>query len=115
MGIKTVTYKRILNIGNYEARHLEATFEFPENTTPDWVEEESTELMEFVERKIREDHSVEIRSQLASLEREVQQLKKDRSSLKFLLESSGVKPETAEPEYPLLEAEEYEIGEGGFL
>ncbi|MEG3436521.1 hypothetical protein V0288_05265 [Pannus brasiliensis CCIBt3594] len=40
MQIKTITYKRIKNLGNYQSETLEMTAEIGENESPDRVTEE---------------------------------------------------------------------------
>ena len=53
--IKTIAYKRILNIGNYESKHLEITYELGEGEEPGL---QISTVMEIVERKIREDQAI---------------------------------------------------------
>jgi hypothetical protein len=76
--IKTIAYKRILNIGNDESKHLEITYEVDEG---DSVEAETSRLMEFVERKIREDQAILIVEEIADLRHELRQLKTEHREL----------------------------------
>ncbi|MCC5620957.1 hypothetical protein [Nostoc sp. CHAB 5715] len=50
MKVKTITYKRIFNLGNYESIHLEWTAEI--NDEDPLIA--ASELMQFVETKVRE-------------------------------------------------------------
>jgi hypothetical protein len=62
--IKTIAYKRILNIGNYESKHLEITYELGEGEEPGL---QISTVMEMVERKIREDQAIPIVEEIAAL------------------------------------------------
>lgn len=70
--IKTITYKRILNLGNYESKHLELAYELDEFEEP---EAEISRLMEVVERKIREDQAQPIREEIDALLQELRAVK----------------------------------------
>lgn len=50
MKIKTVSYKRIKNLGNYESEHLEVFAEVDENEDPS---EASQKLREFVAEQLQ--------------------------------------------------------------
>ncbi|MBK1990871.1 hypothetical protein A0J48_025910, partial [Sphaerospermopsis aphanizomenoides BCCUSP55] len=76
MKIKTFTYKRILNLGNYESKHLEATIEV-ETYLLDSAEEECSALMEMVERKIREDCATKIKDEIRSAREELWAIQKE--------------------------------------
>lgn len=76
MNIKTITYQRVLNLGNYESKRLEMTAEIEAHL--EFAEDECTVLMEFVERKIREDAALKIaleidaaRTKLRGIQREI--------------------------------------------
>ncbi|MFM2065007.1 MAG: hypothetical protein RLZZ507_4678 [Cyanobacteriota bacterium] len=81
MKIKTFTYKRILNLGNYESKHLEATIEV-DTHLQDYAEEECSELMEMVERKIREDSSLSILSEISNSRAELRDIEKQIETAK---------------------------------
>jgi hypothetical protein len=88
MRIKTITYRRVLNLGNYESKHLEMTAEIPEG---DDVEAATSSLMELVERKIREDAETTIRQTIRELKKEL---------LKIEEEIAAKKPEAYPDEIP---------------
>ncbi len=77
MQVKTISYKRVLNLGNYENKHLELLAEVHEG---DNVDAEISHLMETVERKIREQADLEIEAK--DLRREIRQLQKELEQLK---------------------------------
>ncbi|MFN6515687.1 MAG: hypothetical protein RMY29_014495 [Nostoc sp. CreGUA01] len=52
MQIKTISYQRVLNLGNYESKRLELYAEVLEGEDPDVA---TTKLIEKVESKIREE------------------------------------------------------------
>ena len=76
--IKTIAYKRILNIGNYESKHLEITYELGEGEEPGL---QISTVMEMVERKIREDQAISIVEEIAASHRELRQLKTEHREL----------------------------------
>jgi hypothetical protein len=76
--IKTIAYKRVLNIGNYENKHLEITYELGEGEEPGL---QISTVMEMVERKIREDQAIPIVEEIAALRRELRQLKTEYREL----------------------------------
>jgi chromosome segregation ATPase len=76
--IKTITYKRILNLGNYESKHLEMTYEIGENEDP-FIE--ASDLMEVVESKIRKDQAQSYREEIESLLHELRTLKAQHREL----------------------------------
>ncbi|WGV25942.1 hypothetical protein [Halotia branconii] len=85
MQIKTISYKRIFNAGNYESKHLEM---FAEVYEEDDIETETSHLMETVERKIREDASEQLKQELSELKKErrklleaIEQLQKEKDKL----------------------------------
>ncbi|MBD2569707.1 hypothetical protein [Anabaena lutea] len=78
MTIKTITYKRILNLGNYESKHLEMTYEIEEHDDP---LVEASRLMTTVEYKLREDQSEAIRQEINSLRQELRVLKGEQREL----------------------------------
>jgi hypothetical protein len=76
--IKTIAYKRILNIGNYESKHLEITYELGEGEEPGL---QISTVMEMVERKIREDQAIPIVEEIAALRHELRQLETEHREL----------------------------------
>ncbi|WP_016951234.1 hypothetical protein [Anabaena sp. PCC 7108] len=91
MKVKTISYKRILNLGNYESKHLEMSIEV--DGCLELAEEECSVLMETVERKIREDQSVAIREEIMSLRSMLRSLKTEERQL---LNKDNVQEETFE-------------------
>lgn len=85
MQIKTITYQRVLNLGNYESKRLEMSAEIHET---DNIEAETSHLMEMVESKIREDVTKEIESKIRELKNKLRELKNEYSTLE-----SSLKPE----------------------
>ncbi|MFN6499801.1 MAG: hypothetical protein RMX65_022800 [Nostoc sp. DedQUE01] len=65
MEIKTITFKRVLNIGNFENKHLELSAQLGDGEND---EEAISLLMEKVERKLREPREKEIVTQIQALE-----------------------------------------------
>lgn len=83
MKVKTITYKRIFNLGNYESKHLEETAEIDDHDDPDKA---ATELITIVERKVRERVDLEmqaadLRDDIKDLKRQIIQLTKEREAL----------------------------------
>lgn len=83
MKIKTISCKRILNLGSYESRHFDTTADIYEGEDPDV---ESSKLIEFVERKIRERVDLEIKAtdlkeQIADLKYELARLEEQKAAL----------------------------------
>jgi hypothetical protein len=76
--IKTIAYKRILNMGNYESKHLEITYELGEGEEPGL---QISTVMEMVERKIREDQAISIVEEIADLRHGLRQLKTEYREL----------------------------------
>jgi len=76
--IKTIAYNRILNLGNYESKHLEITYELGEGEEPGL---QISTMMEMVERKIREDQAIQIVEEIAALRHELRQLKTEHREL----------------------------------
>ncbi|MEH1788497.1 MAG: hypothetical protein V7L23_23675 [Nostoc sp.] len=69
MKIKTISYKRVINLGNYENKHLELFAEVEEGED---VEAAISSLGELVERKARESFELifdirELKQQRAEL------------------------------------------------
>ncbi|WP_414579613.1 hypothetical protein [Anabaena sp. CCY 9402-a] len=77
MQIKTITYQRVLNLGNYESKRLEMTAEIYEG---DDLEFETTFLMEMVERKIREDATKKVEEEIRLLRKELRQLREEQET-----------------------------------
>ncbi|MEH1851464.1 MAG: hypothetical protein V7L11_07205 [Nostoc sp.] len=83
MEVKTITCRRILNLGNYESRHLEITANINVLDNPD---EKATELIELVERKLKERVDLEIeatdlKDEIKDLKNELRQLEKQKAAL----------------------------------
>jgi archaellum component FlaC len=83
MQFKTISYKRILNLGNYESKHLELSAEVHEE---DDLDAEISRLMEEVERKIREDVTQKIELEIRELRKQIRELKKEELAIKSALE-----------------------------
>ena len=81
MQIKTITYQRVLNLGNFESKRLEMTVELSED---DNLEVESSRLMELVERKVREEHTQAIELEISDLKAELRLLRKEVTAAKAL-------------------------------
>lgn len=78
MQIKTVTYQRVLNLGNYESKRLEMTAEISQSED---LEYETSFLMEMVERKLREDAHKSIEAEIRQLRNELRQLEEQYQNL----------------------------------
>ncbi|WP_414546087.1 hypothetical protein [Nostoc sp. CCY0012] len=87
MTIKTITYQRVLNLGNYESKRLEMTAEISEGDDP---EAAASHLIETVERKVREDVTQKIKEEIRQLKHELWELNTEISTKKSL--------ETKEPD-----------------
>ncbi len=72
MQVKTISYKRVLNLGNYENKHLELMAEVLDGEDD---EAAISVIMEKVERKIREQKESAIVTQIQSLETRANSLK----------------------------------------
>ncbi|MHC5821354.1 MAG: hypothetical protein ACYT04_37145 [Nostoc sp.] len=83
MAIKTITYQRVLNLGNYESKRLELSEEVFEG---DDAEESISRVMEMVERKIREDTSTKIDEEIRQQRKDLRDLKKEYEAVKSSLE-----------------------------
>lgn len=90
MKTKTITYKRIYNLGNYESKHLEECDEVFEGED---IEEEISRLMERVERKIREPADREFEERIRQLKKELRELKEQISEAKAELSTLSQKAE----------------------
>lgn len=77
MQVKTISYERVLNLGNYENKKLAL---FAEVQDAGNLEAEISELMEITERKIREQADLEVEAK--DLRREIRQLQKELEQLK---------------------------------
>ncbi|MTJ12213.1 hypothetical protein FJR11_06300 [Anabaena sp. UHCC 0187] len=76
--IKSATYKRILNLGNYESKHLEIAYEVREDEDPLI---KISELMELTERKIREEQATSIIEEITALRHELRKLKTEHREI----------------------------------
>jgi hypothetical protein len=110
MKIKSFAYQRVLNLGNFESKRLAAIIEVETNYL-DTAEEECSELMELVERKIREDESVRIQSEIHEAEQKLREIRKEHQKLVEEIK------EIVNPTVEYLPVEHYlndhELGEGG--
>ncbi len=91
--IKTITYKRILNLGNYETKALEMSAELEELDHPESV---TRNLVNIVENMIREPIEDEIKAEIADLQEEYSRLSEMNNRLKKEIE---VKQEKSEREF----------------
>lgn len=112
--IKTITYKRILNLGNYESKHLEMTYEVGQDEDPLI---EASDLMELVECKIREDQSQSIREEIETLLHELRTLKTEHRQLLDQINSKQQELQEynsslTHPEYPDPDDEDEEYKDG---
>ena len=92
MQVKTITYQRVLNLGEYNSKRLELYADVKEGGDPDV---ETTKLMQQVEEKIREDIEKSIvqrienlraleralKAEIAELRTETEQLRAEKSQL----------------------------------
>ena len=83
MEVKTITCRRIFNLGNYESRHLEIIANINVLDNP---EEKTTELIELVERKVKEQIHLEIQAadlkdEIKDLKNQLRQLEKQKAAL----------------------------------
>ncbi|BAY89646.1 MULTISPECIES: hypothetical protein [unclassified Tolypothrix] len=74
MEIKTISYQRVLNLGNYESKRLEM---FAELHPDDDIDSETSALMETVERKIRENAAKQYEAEISSLKQQLHELKQE--------------------------------------
>jgi len=79
MQIKTITYQRVVNLGNYESKRLEMTAEISES---DDLEYETSVLMEMVERKVREEAHTAIEVEMSDLKAKLRLLRKEVAEAK---------------------------------
>jgi hypothetical protein len=84
MQTKIITYKRILNLGNYESKHLEETVEILEGEDVDYV---TSQLMQRVERNILEDVFQKIEDEISTLRAELREIKNEYRTVESVLES----------------------------
>ncbi|MBC1241861.1 hypothetical protein [Nostoc sp. 2RC] len=98
MEIKTISYQRVLNLGNYNTKRLEMTAQL--NSDEDF-DAATSALMQTVEVKIREDKEFEIVSHIESLQTRANNLKQEISYLEEKLaklkhdqDLAQLKPET---------------------
>ncbi|MDZ7992044.1 MAG: hypothetical protein RM022_014825 [Nostoc sp. EfeVER01] len=86
MKIKTISYKRVLNLGNYENKHLELFAEVDEGENP---EEAILQLADTVERTIRESVTKEYNRQMLQSEAQKEKLLDEIAELKHELKQLG--------------------------
>ncbi|BAY08606.1 hypothetical protein [Calothrix sp. NIES-2098] len=108
MQLKSISYKRVLNLGNYENKHLEL---FGEVAQGDDEDEAILHLMELVERNIRSQIGKEFQKQILDLEakrnqlddqvynlkREIAKLEQTKAELEKLQPSQDNSTTTGEP------------------
>jgi uncharacterized sporulation protein YeaH/YhbH (DUF444 family) len=95
MEIKTISYERVLNLGNYENKKLAL---FAEVSEGDDVDESISRVMETVERKIREEAHAQAEADLRQLKQELRQLKQEYESYKSETIQSVIQQPTTEPQ-----------------
>ncbi|MBC1242045.1 hypothetical protein [Nostoc sp. 2RC] len=105
MQLKSISYKRVLNLGNYENKHLEL---FAEVADGDDNDAAILELMELVERNIRSQIGNQFQKQIVDLEARKNQLHDEVFNLnqnitklkktKEELEKAESKPDPTEPD-----------------
>ncbi|QMS87327.1 DUF2031 domain-containing protein [Nostoc edaphicum CCNP1411] len=98
MEVKLIAYKRVLNLGNYENKHLELSAEVHEG---DDFEAEISHLMEVVERKIREPKETDIVNRINSLETRSNNLRQEISYLQEKLGELKSKNDNLTEEEPI--------------
>ena len=76
--IRTITYRRVINLGDYESKALELTYEIEEY---DDQMTKISEVMEAVEWKLREDQTKPVTEEIASLRHELRKLKTEHREL----------------------------------
>lgn len=72
MEIKTVTYQRVLNLGNNESKRLEMTAQLDSDEDFDAA---TSVLMQTVERKIREEAHKSAEAELKQIKQQIQEAK----------------------------------------
>ncbi len=98
MEIKTISYQRVLNLGDYNSKRLEM---FAELHPGDDIDSETSALMETVERKIRENAAKQIEDEISSLKQQLRELKQEIKQQidQGITKTTSPNPETsAEPE-----------------
>ncbi|WP_445626619.1 hypothetical protein [Nostoc sp. DSM 114167] len=96
MKIKTISYKRVLNLGNYENKHLELFAEVDEGEDP---EQAILQLADIVERTIRESVTKEYNRQMLQAEVKKERLLDEIAELRAELRRLGkIKDEPPAPE-----------------
>lgn len=109
MQFKTITYQRVLNLGNYESKRLEMTADIGEN---DDYEAATGILMKTVEQKLREDASKEFRKQILDLEARKENLLDEIAKLKDELKQLGkIKDEPRKEEVDTEDDIPFNVGE----
>ncbi|WP_193196398.1 hypothetical protein [Nostoc sp. MG11] len=112
MQLKTVSYKRVLNLGNYENKHLELFAEVLEGDDEDAA---ILKLMELVERNIRSQIGKEFQKQILDLEAQKNRLSDEVYYLKQdLIKLGKIKDEPPKEDNPDIPFEAGETSsEGG--
>lgn len=98
MTVKTITYKRILNLGNYESKHLEMSANIDDGESEEFINEECSRLMDLVESKIREEASIKIEEDIASARKLLRELKAEYEGLKELMNPPNDLPDFEDEE-----------------
>ncbi len=109
MKVKTITYQRVLNLGNYESKRLEMTIEV--DAPQKIAEVECSKLMESVEWKIREDASREVVEVFNAAKQELSDLyrKIEEAQQVLAVVMEGMKSEKPDTEILF----DSEVSEGG--
>lgn len=118
MQVKNISYKRVLNLGNYENKHLELFAEVFEGDDEDAA---ILHLMELVERNIRSQIGKQFQKEILDLEAQkgqladqVYYLKKDVAKLeqaKAELEKLQIQPDNSTTEEPSIDDIPFEAGD----
>ncbi|HLO88728.1 MAG TPA: hypothetical protein VK203_27490 [Nostocaceae cyanobacterium] len=107
MKIKTISYRRHINLGNYENKAAEVVGELEDGDDPD---AEFQRLGEFVERNLRLDQSEAIQSELIEARRQLRELKKQiKEAEKHLQQPPAGEPTSSTTEATVEEVDEDDI------
>ncbi|TAE58835.1 MAG: hypothetical protein EAZ76_10830 [Nostocales cyanobacterium] len=97
MNVKTATYQRVKNLGNYESKRLEITIEIDQPLS--FADSEVFALMEFVEQKIMEDHESSLRERIKELKQEKQKLEESIKELSAPIPNDYPEDDDTEEEF----------------
>lgn len=90
MEIKTFTYQRVLNLGNYESKRLEMSADIRQDEDAD---EQISLLMQKVERKIREEAHLLIELEIDQAHKELRELKSELRQIKREINTAESQPQ----------------------